>query len=72
MGSDWLALARLMPMTWGDAMAAVLGSRYGRFRYTLWGSTRSMEGCVSMFLFAFLATFLALWFFPPLGAGLSP
>jgi len=66
-----LLVASLMPMTWGDAMAAVLGSRYGRFRYTLWGSTRSLEGSVSMFLFAFFATFLALWLFPPLGLGLS-
>ncbi|OQY23226.1 MAG: hypothetical protein B6I34_04895 [Anaerolineaceae bacterium 4572_32.1] len=64
-------VASLMPMTWGDAMAAVLGARYGRFTYTLWGSTRSLEGSVSMFLFAFLAVFLALWLFPPLPLGLS-
>jgi phytol kinase len=66
-----LLVASLMPMTWGDAMAAVLGARYGRCRYTLWGSTRSLEGSVSMFFFAFLATFLALWLFPPLGPGAS-
>jgi phytol kinase len=66
-----LLVASLMPMTWGDAMAAVLGARYGQYRYTLWGSTRSLEGSVSMFLFAFVATFLTLWLFPPLSAGLS-
>jgi len=66
-----LVVASLMPMTWGDAMAAVLGVRCGQFRYTLWGSTRSLEGSVSMFLFAFIATFLALWLFPPLGLGIS-
>jgi phytol kinase len=66
-----LLVASLMPMTWGDAMAAVLGSRYGQFRYTLWGSTRSLEGSISMFLFAFVATFLALGIFSPLGWGLS-
>jgi len=69
--SPYLLVASLMPMTWGDAMAAVLGRRYGHFRYTLWGSTRSLEGSVSMFLFAFAATFLALWLFPPLSLGLS-
>ncbi len=66
-----LVVASLMPMTWGDAMAAVLGARYGQFRYTLWGSTRSLEGSISMFLFAFTATFLVLWLFPPLGFGIS-
>jgi phytol kinase len=66
-----LLVASLMPMTWGDAMAAVLGARYGQFGYTLWGSTRSLEGSVSMFLFALVATFLALWLFPPLGLGVS-
>ena len=66
-----LLVASLMPMTWGDAMAAVLGARYGQYRYTLWGSTRSLEGSVSMFLFACVATFLALWLFPPLDLGPS-
>ena len=66
-----LLVASLMPMTWGDALAAVLGTRYGQFQYTLWGSTRSLEGSVSMFLFAFIATFLALWLLPPLGLGAS-
>jgi dolichol kinase len=66
-----LLVASLMPMTWGDAMAAVLGNRYGQFRYTLLGSTRSLEGSVAMFLFAFAATFLALWLFPPLGLSIS-
>lgn len=66
-----LLVASLMPMTWGDALAAVLGARYGQFRYTVWGSTRSLEGSVSMFLFAFIATFLALWIFAPLSLGLG-
>lgn len=66
-----LLVASLMPMTWGDALAAVLGSRFGQFHYTLWGSTRSLEGSISMLLFAFVATFLALWLFPPLRLGPS-
>jgi len=66
-----LLVASLMPMTWGDALAAVLGARYGQLRYTLWGSSRSLEGSVSMLLFAFAATALALWLFPPLALGPS-
>ncbi len=66
-----LLVASLMPMTWGDALAAVLGSRYGQFCYTILGSTRSLEGSVAMFLFSLVAAFLALWIFPPLTWGVS-
>jgi phytol kinase len=51
---DRLAVAlTLMPMTWGDAFAAVLGRRFGTRKYTLAGGTRSLQGSVAMFLFAF-------------------
>jgi phytol kinase len=62
-----LIVAALMPMTWGDAMAAILGRRFGQYKYHFLGSTRTMEGSLTMFLFSWLATFLALLLFPPLG-----
>lgn len=62
-----LIVASLMPMTWGDAMAAILGNRFGQYKYQLRGTTRSMEGSLTMFLFSWLSTFLALLCFPPLG-----
>ena len=62
-----LLVASLMPMTWGDALAAILGRRYGQRKYSVLGSTRSVEGSLAMFLFSWLATFLALLFLPPLG-----
>ncbi|MCR4405568.1 MAG: phosphatidate cytidylyltransferase [Anaerolineae bacterium] len=62
-----LIVAALMPMTWGDAMAAILGHRFGQYKYHFWGTTRSMEGSLTMFLFSWLTTFLALLCFPPLG-----
>lgn len=62
-----LLVASLMPMTWGDALAAVLGRRYGQRKYSVLGSTRSMEGSLAMFLFSWLSTFLALLLLPPLG-----
>lgn len=61
-----LIVAALMPMTWGDAMAAILGKRFGQYEYNILGTTRTMEGSLTMFLFSWLATFLALFFFPPL------
>lgn len=61
-----LLVASLMPMVWGDALAAILGRRCGRRRYSVLGSTRSMEGSLAMFLFSWLSVFLALLVLPPL------
>jgi phytol kinase len=55
-----LLVGSLMPMTWGDALAAVLGRRYGRRRYTVLGATRSLEGSLVMLGASVLATWLAL------------
>ncbi len=62
-----LLVASLMPMTWGDALAAILGRRYGQRKYSILGSTRSLEGSLAMFLFSWLSTFLTLLLLPPLG-----
>ena len=61
-----LLVASLMPMTWGDALAAILGRRYGQRKYSVLGFTRSVEGSLAMFLFSWLSTFLALLLLPPL------
>jgi phytol kinase len=55
-----LLVGSLMPMTWGDALAAVVGRRWGRRSYTVLGSTRSLEGSLTMFCFSALSTWLAL------------
>jgi phytol kinase len=64
------AAAGTMAMTWGDALAALLGKRFGKHRYTLFGSTRSWEGSIVMFLASFLSMLLTLQFVP--GSALSP
>jgi phytol kinase len=55
-----LLVGSLMPMTWGDALASVIGRRYGRRQYTVLSSTRSLEGSLVMFGAGTLATWLAL------------
>ncbi len=55
-----LLIASLMPMTWGDALAAVAGRRIGKHRYTILGNTRSLEGSAVMFLAGFVATLIPL------------
>jgi phytol kinase len=58
--NKWLMATALMPLTWGDAFAAVLGRRFGTHRYTVGGGTRSFEGSAAMFVFSALSVALGL------------
>jgi len=53
-------VAALMPMTWGDAFAAIVGKRYGRHRYALFGAHRSIQGSAAMFVFSLLGAAITL------------
>jgi phytol kinase len=55
-----LLVASLMPMTWGDGAAAVLGRAYGKHQYAVLGAVRSVEGSIVMFGFSWLATVIPL------------
>ncbi|MFL7791938.1 MAG: diacylglycerol/polyprenol kinase family protein [Anaerolineae bacterium] len=59
-GRPYLIVAGLMPMTWGDALAAVVGRRIGRRCYTVLGSTRSVEGSMTMFVAGWVAMSVSL------------
>lgn len=58
-----ILVACLMPMTWGDAFAAVIGQRYGQREYSVFGSTRTLEGSLTMFLVSLIATAIPLLMF---------
>lgn len=64
------AVAAIMAMTVGDAMASIIGRTGGKHKYTVFGHTRSYEGTWMMFLFSFIAILLTLMFLP--GSSLSP
>jgi phytol kinase len=59
-----LMVAALMPLTWGDGLAPVIGRAYGRHFYTVFGHTRSLQGSGGFFVFGLLFTWLALWVMP--------
>jgi len=66
-----LLVASLMPMTWGDAFAAIIGKRWGAHQFTVLGQTRSLEGSLAMFAFSFIATLITLLVFAqPIGTSL--
>ena len=59
-----IMVAALMPLTWGDGLAPVIGKRFGKHTYQIRGTTRSIEGSVGFFFAALIATWLALWLIP--------
>ena len=66
----FVATGGVMAMTWGDALASVVGSRWGRRGYTIWGHRRTWEGSLTMFLASLVAVGLTLLIIP--GSALSP
>lgn len=56
-----VAAAAVMTMTWGDGLASLVGKRWGRRPYTVFGHTRTWEGSSAMALSAFLSIGLTLW-----------
>jgi phytol kinase len=58
------AVAGALALTWGDALAALVGRRYGRHRYRIWGGERSLEGSAAMFAASAMSMFMALALLP--------
>jgi phytol kinase len=65
-----IAAAAAMAMTWGDALASLVGRAVGGRTYTTFGHTRTWEGSAVMVAASFAAIFLVLWLVP--GSALSP
>lgn len=66
----YIAAAGTMAMTWGDALAAIIGKRWGRHYYQVGRGRRSFEGSAAMFAASAIAMFLTLLLVP--GSALSP
>ncbi|MBO9349063.1 MAG: phosphatidate cytidylyltransferase [Chloroflexus sp.] len=66
----YVAAAGTMAMTWGDALAAIVGKRWGRHHYQIGRGRRSFEGSAAMFAASFVAMLLTLLLTP--GSALSP
>ncbi len=52
-GRPWLYVASIMTLAVADAAAALVGSAYGRIRYEVDGSDKSLEGSIAFFMMAF-------------------
>jgi phytol kinase len=50
----------ILVMTWGDGFAALVGQRFGRHPYKLWGMQKSWEGSLTMFCVSGAVSYLIL------------
>jgi phytol kinase len=57
-GHPEIAAGGLMAMTWGDAMASIVGKTYGRRGYTLWGQKKTWLGSLACLSWTFLSVTL--------------
>jgi phytol kinase len=54
----------ILVMTWGDGLAALIGQKWGRHPYVLWGIQKSWEGSFTMAIVSCLITGLVLLSLP--------
>ena len=59
-----LMVAALMPLTWGDGLAPLVGQTFGKHTYTVFGQTRTLQGSAAFFVAGLLFTWFALWLLP--------
>ncbi len=59
-GRPEIAAAGLMAMTWGDAMASVVGRAYGQTGYRIWGQRKTWLGSVACLSWSMLSITLTL------------
>lgn len=52
------AVLGVLVMTWGDGLAALIGQRFGKHLYQIWGMNKSWEGSLTMVLVSFIVSSL--------------
>ncbi|MGF1932911.1 MAG: SEC59/DGK1/VTE5 family protein [Nostoc sp. ChiQUE02] len=50
----------ILIMTWGDGLAALIGQRFGKNKYKIFGSEKSWEGSLTMMLVSYVVSSLIL------------
>lgn len=52
------AVLGVLVMTWGDGLAALIGQRFGKHLYHIWGMNKSWEGSLTMALVSYIVSSL--------------
>ena len=46
----WIIAVGIAAMSYGDGMASLIGEKYGKHKYNIFGDKKSFEGSIAMFL----------------------
>jgi len=46
----WIVALAIVPMVYGDGFAALIGQKFGKIKYTVFGGTKSLESSLTMFV----------------------
>ena len=46
----WIVALAIVPLVYGDGFAALIGQKFGKVKYTIFGGTKSLEGSLTMFV----------------------
>ncbi len=68
----FVILPAIMVMTWGDALASLIGRFQGKHHYHIMGGQKSYEGSVAMLITGFLAVLISLLVLRNSGMSLPP
>jgi len=56
----WITAVGIAAMSYGDGMAALIGTRFGKRKFHLFGETKSLEGSIAMYISLLVGMFIAL------------
>ena len=59
-GYPYFGVIGILIMCWGDGLAALVGQRWGRHGYEIWGEKKSLEGSLTMALISALVVVMVL------------
>jgi phytol kinase len=59
----WIIAVGIVAMSYGDGMASLIGMKYGKIKYNVFGDTKSIEGSLTMFLVLIITLGIALTYY---------
>jgi phytol kinase len=59
----WIIAVGIAAMSYGDGMAALMGEKFGKHKYKIFGDKKSFEGSISMFLVLIVTLWVVLFFY---------
>ena len=66
----WIVALAIVPMVYGDGFAALIGQKFGKIKYTIFGGTKSLEGSLTMFVITTVMSVFVWMVFASIGCSM--